>query len=69
MSDFDIIQAFQDKDDKSAYELSIELISLSASSPELYGLFDDFLKLRKTGVTDVMSVLESGYFIFNQEFL
>ena len=45
MPDFDIIQALQDKDDKRAYELSKELIALSASSPELYGLFDDFLKL------------------------
>ena len=45
MLDFDIIQALQDKDDKRAYELSKELISLSASSSELYGLFDDFLKL------------------------
>ena len=35
MPDFDIIQALQDKDDKRAYELSKELISLSASSPEL----------------------------------
>ena len=45
MPDFDIIQALQDKDDKRAYELSKELIALSASAPELYGLFDDFLKL------------------------
>ena len=35
MPDFDIIQALQDKDDKRAYELSKELIALSASSPEL----------------------------------
>ena len=45
MPDFDIIQALQDRDDKRAYELSKELINLSASSPELYGLLDDFLKL------------------------
>lgn len=45
MPDFDIIQALQDKDDNYAYELSKELITLSASAPELYGLFDDFLKL------------------------
>ena len=45
MPDFDIIQALQDRDDKRAYELSKELIALSASSPELYVLFDDFLKL------------------------
>ena len=43
MPDFDIIQALQDRDDKRAYELSKELINLSASSPELYGLLDAFL--------------------------
>lgn len=45
MPDFDIIQALQDRDDKHAYALSKELIAVSASSPELYGLFDSFLKL------------------------
>ena len=45
MPEHEIIQALQDKDDKRAHELSKELITLSASSAELYGLFDDFLKL------------------------
>lgn len=41
----DIIEALQDKDDKKAYALSLEIGAKSAVSDEYYSYFDEFTRL------------------------